>query len=55
MFALLKIADNEEGIKQVKKKGFRSTTVRLPKLFIRSTTLFATLSIKLFSSKSAQK
>src|SRR6185436_20896080 len=28
------IPDNEEGIKEVKKEGFRSTTVHLPTLFI---------------------
>jgi hypothetical protein len=30
---------NIEGIKEVKEEGFRSTTVRLPALFVRSSTL----------------
>ncbi len=39
---------NEEGIKEVKKEGVRSTTVRLPTLFIRSSTLCLPLKALLF-------
>jgi hypothetical protein len=39
---------DEEGIKEVKKKGFRTTTVRLPTLFIRSSTLCLPLKALLF-------
>src|SRR6185436_7577573 len=42
------MADNEQGIKEVKKEGIRSTTVRLPTLFIRSSTLCLTLKALLF-------
>jgi len=36
------VTDNEEGIKEVKKEGVRTTTVRLPALFVRSSTLCLT-------------
>ena len=42
------VAHNEEGIKEVKKEGFRSTTVRLPALFIRCSTLCLPLKALLF-------
>jgi len=44
----LNIADNEEGIKEVKKEGFRSTIVRLPTLFIKSSTVCLTFKALLF-------
>ena len=39
---------NEEGIKEVKKEGFSSTTVRLPTLFIGSSSLCLPLKALLF-------
>jgi len=45
---LVRIGHNEEGIKEVKKEGFRSTTVRLPALFVRSSTLCLPVKALLF-------
>jgi len=39
---------NEEGIKEVKKERFRSTIVRLPTLFIKSSTVCLTFKALLF-------
>jgi hypothetical protein len=39
---------NEEGIKEVKKEGFRSTTVRLPALFVSSSTVCLPIKVLLF-------
>ena len=45
---LIKLAPNEEGIRELKKEGFRSPTVRLPTVFIRSATLCLPLKALLF-------
>ena len=45
---MFRVAYNEEGIKEEKKEGFRTTTVRLPTLFIKSSTLCLPLKALLF-------